>query len=53
MQAEVTDLAVGRKTYLEMHLLGDTQGLAGWGSEHPDVVVGVPVYCSGMGPDDV
>ena len=30
---------------------GDTQGPGGWGSEHPDVAVGVPVHCRGVGPD--
>jgi len=51
MQAEVTDLAVSRKTTLEAHLLGDSQGQAERGSEHPDVAVGVPVHCRGVGPD--
>ena len=23
--------------------------MAGWGSEHPDLAVGVPVHCSGVG----
>ena len=30
---------------------GDTQGEAGWGSEHPDVAVDVPVHCRGVGLD--
>ena len=30
---------------------GDTQGQAGWGSEHPDRAVGVPVHCRGIGLD--
>ena len=30
---------------------GDTQGQAGWGSEQPDVAVGVPVHCRGAGLD--
>ena len=32
---------------------GDTQGQAGQGSEHPDVAVGVPVHCKGVGPRDL
>ena len=51
MQAEVTDLAVSRKTNLEAHLLGDSQGQAERCSEHPDVAVGVPVRCRGVGHD--
>ena len=31
----------------------DSQGQAGWGSEHPDGAVGVPVHCRGIGPDDL
>jgi len=31
---------------------GDIQGQAGWGSEQPDLPVGVPVHCRGVGPDD-
>jgi len=30
---------------------GDTQGQAGWGSQQPDVAVGVSVHCRGVGPD--
>jgi len=30
---------------------GDIQGQAGWGSERPDVGVGVPVHCRGVGLD--
>ena len=30
---------------------GDTQGQAGWGSEQPDVAVGVPVHCREVGLD--
>ena len=30
----------------------DTQGQVGGGSEQPDVAVGVPVYCRGVGLDD-
>ena len=30
---------------------GDAQGQGGWGSEHPDVAVGVPVHCRGVGLD--
>jgi len=29
----------------------DTQDQAGWGSEHPDVAVDVPVHCRGVGLD--
>ena len=28
---------------------GDIQGQAGWGSEQPDVAVGIPVHCRGVG----
>ena len=31
--------------------LGDTQGQVGRGSEHPDLDVGVPVHCRGVGLD--
>ena len=27
------------------------QGQTGWGSEHPDVALGVPVHCRGVGLD--
>ena len=30
-------------------ILGDTQGQAGWGSEQPDIAVGVPVHCRAVG----
>jgi len=30
-------------------LLGDIQGQAGQGSEHPDLAVDVPVHCRGVG----
>ena len=30
-------------------ILGDTQGQAGWGFEQPDVAIGVPVHCRGVG----
>ena len=26
-------------------------GQAGWGSEHPDVALGAPVHCRGVGQD--
>ena len=29
-------------------VLGDIQGQAAWGSEHPDLTVGVPVHCRGV-----
>lgn len=29
-------------------VLGDIQGQVGWGSEQPNLAVGVPVYC-GLG----
>jgi len=32
---------------------GDAQGQAGWGFEHPDLAVGVPVHCRGVGLDDL
>ena len=32
---------------------GDTQGQAGRGSEQPDLAVGVPVPCRGVGLDDL
>ena len=32
---------------------GDTQGQDGWGSEHPDGAVGVPVHCGGVGLNDL
>lgn len=32
---------------------GDTQGRAGWGSEHPDAAVGVPVHYRGVGLHDL
>ena len=32
---------------------GDIQGQAGWGSEQPDLAVGIPDYCSGFGLDDL
>jgi len=32
---------------------GDAQGQVEWGSEHPDVAVGVPVHCRGVGLDDL
>ena len=28
---------------------GDIQGQAEWGCEQPDVAIGVPVHCSGVG----
>lgn len=28
---------------------GDIQGQIGWGSEHPDLAVGIPVNCKGVG----
>lgn len=28
------------------------KGQAGWGSGQPDVAVGVPVHCPGVGLDD-
>ena len=31
---------------------GDTQGQAGWSSMQPDLAVGVPVHCRGVGLDD-
>ena len=31
----------------------DIQGQAGWGSEHPDLAVGVPVHCRGVELDDL
>ena len=34
------------------YVSGDIQGQAGWGSEQPDLPVGVPVHCRGVGPDD-
>jgi len=30
---------------------GDIQGQAGQGSEQPDLAVGVPVHCRGVGSD--
>ena len=30
---------------------GDVQCQAGWGSEQPDLAVGVPVHCRGVGLD--
>ena len=30
----------------------DSQGQAGWGSEQPDLAVGVPVHCWEVGLDD-
>jgi len=32
---------------------GDMQGQAGQGSEQPDLAVGVPVQCRGVGLDDL
>ena len=32
---------------------GDIQGQAGWGSEQPDVAIGVPVHCRAVGLDDL
>ena len=32
---------------------GDIQVQAGWGSEQPDVAVGVPVHCRGVGLGDI
>jgi len=29
----------------------ETQGQAGWGAEHPDVALGAPVHCRGVGQD--
>jgi len=37
--------------WLATPVLGDIQGQPGWGSEQPDVAVGVPVHCSEVGPD--
>mgnify|MGYP001856433314 CR=1 FL=1 len=34
-------------------ILGDTQSQAGWGSEHSDLTVGVPVPCRGVGQDEL
>jgi len=34
-------------------ITGDAQGLAGQGSEQPDVAVGVPAHCRGLGLDDL
>jgi len=31
----------------------DIQGQAGLGSECPDLAVGVPIYCKGVGLDDL
>jgi len=28
---------------------GDIQSQVGWGSEHPDLAVGIPVHCKGVG----
>ena len=30
----------------------NTQGQGGWDSEQPDLAVGVPVHCRGVGLDD-
>jgi len=32
---------------------GDIQDQAGWRSEHPDLTVGLLVYCSGVGLNDL
>ena len=32
---------------------GDTQDQTGWGSEQPDLTVGVPVHCRGVGLEDL
>ena len=32
---------------------GDAQGQAGQGSEQPDLAVGVPVHCRGVGVDQL
>ena len=32
---------------------GNIQGLAGWGSEQPDLVEDVPAHCRGVGLDDL
>jgi len=32
---------------------GDSQGQAGQGSEQPDLAVGVPAYCMGVGLDEL
>ena len=32
-------------------VLRDTQDQAGWGSEQPNLAVGVPVHCRGVGLD--
>ena len=32
---------------------GNIQDQAGQGSEQPDLVVGIPVHCRGVGSDDV
>ena len=34
-------------------VLGDIKDQAGWGSEHSDLAVGIPVHCRGVGPDDL
>ena len=34
-------------------ILGCIQGKAGAGSEQPDLAVDVPVYCRGVGLDDL
>ena len=34
-------------------ILGDNQGHAGWGSQQPDLVVGVPVQCREVGLNDL
>jgi len=34
-------------------ILGDIKAQAGWGSEHSDLAVGIPVHCRGVGPDDL
>ena len=38
---------------VDVLFLETLQGQAGWGFEHPDVAVGVPVHCWGVGLGDL
>lgn len=33
------------------HVSGDIQNQSGWGFEQPDVALGIPVHCRGVGLD--
>jgi len=41
------------KRYGECPIPGNSQDGAGWGSEQPDLAVGIPVHCRRVGSDDL